>query len=86
MATIYNDVRNINRKEEANLSPRTGRPLKDNSKDTVLRVRVDNDTLRELDECVDKLSSDRSKVIRLGISKVKKSLENKKRREKEPVE
>lgn len=37
------------------------------NKDTMLRVRVDDDTLNKLDYVVEKQSSDRSKVIRQGI-------------------
>lgn len=37
------------------------------NKDTMLRVRVDDDTLNKLDYVAEKQSSDRSKVIRQGI-------------------
>lgn len=46
-----------------------GRPT-DNPKNTMVRVRVDDETLKILDECVDNLNLNRSEVIRMGIRKV----------------
>jgi len=44
-----------------------GRPASDAPKDYMLRVRMDQETLRQLDECceVEKLS--RSEIVRKGI-------------------
>ena len=44
-----------------------GRPASDAPKDYMLRVRMDQETLRQLDECceVEKLS--RSEIVRTGI-------------------
>lgn len=49
------------------MSPRTGRPKSDNRKDTMLRVRMDKETVEKLDYLAEKQCSDRSKVIRRGI-------------------
>lgn len=49
------------------MSPRTGRPKSDNRKDTMLRVRMDKETVEKLDYLAEKHGSDRSKVIRRGI-------------------
>ena len=49
------------------MSPRTGRPKSDNRKDTMLRVRMDKETVDKLDYLAEKQGSDRSKVIRRGI-------------------
>lgn len=46
-----------------------GRPT-DSPKNTMIRVRVDDSTLEKLDECVSKMNSNRSEVIRKGISMV----------------
>ena len=51
-----------------------GRPPSDNPKNITLRIRVDADTLKDLDDCVQKLESNRSEVIRQGIDMVKDSL------------
>lgn len=48
---------------------KTGRPT-DAPKNTMLRVRVDDSTLKKLDACVSKMNSNRSEVIRKGISMV----------------
>lgn len=37
---------------------------------SVIRVRVDDSTLEKLDKCVSKMNSNRSEVIRKGISMV----------------
>ena len=52
------------------MSPRTGRPLKENPKDTRIQIRLDKDTLKKLDECADEKSTTRSDVIRQGIDLV----------------
>ena len=40
-----------------------GRPT-DSPKNTMIRVRVDDYTLEKLDECVSKMNSNRSEIIR----------------------
>lgn len=64
-------------KEVKKMSPRTGRPKSDNPKDIQLKIRADRQTIEDLDFCCEKSNSTRSDVIRLGIQKVKKDLEEK---------
>ena len=58
------------------MSPKMGQKLTDNPKDTMLRVRVDKETLEKLDYLAAEQNSDRSKIVRQGIEiqyeKVKK--------------
>ncbi len=49
------------------MSPRTGRPKSDNPKLTQLAVRLDNETLKQLDEVAEKNSETRVQTIRRGI-------------------
>ena len=51
-----------------------GRPLSENPKDKTLRIRVDKDTLKKLDDCSAKLSTNRSEVVRQGIDMVSDNL------------
>lgn len=56
------------------MGPKPGQRLTDKPKDYMLRVRMDEETVKDLEECVKKLKLDRSKVVRMGIQMVKKSL------------
>ena len=53
-----------------------GRPVSENPKDYMLRVRMDVQTLQQLDECCEAENLSRSEVVRKGIqeqhSKLKK--------------
>lgn len=53
-----------------------GRPVSENPKDYMLRVRMDEQTLQQLDECCEAENISRSEVVRKGIqeqhSKLKK--------------
>lgn len=53
-----------------------GRPVSENPKDYMLRARMDEQTLQQLDECCEAESLSRSEVVRKGIqeqhSKLKK--------------
>ena len=49
------------------MSPRTGRPNSDNSKDTMLRVRIDEETVKKLEFAARELSITKSEVVRNGI-------------------
>lgn len=53
-----------------------GRPVSENPKDYMLRVRMDEQTLQQLDECCEVEHLSRSEVVRRGIqeqhSKLKK--------------
>ena len=57
------------------MSPRTGRPKANNSKDTMLRVRIDEETVNKLDFASRKLNMTKSEVVRNGIeSEYRKAL------------
>lgn len=49
------------------MSPKMGQKLTDNPKDTMVRVRMDKETVDKLDCLVAEQKSDRSKIIRQGI-------------------
>ncbi len=49
------------------MSPRTGRPKSNNPKLTQLAVRLDNETLMQLDEVAKMNSETRVQTIRRGI-------------------
>lgn len=53
-----------------------GRPVSENPKDYILRVRMDEQTLQQLVECCEAENLSRSEVVRKGIqeqhSKLKK--------------
>ena len=53
-----------------------GRPVSENPKDYMLRVRMDEETLKQLDECCKAENLSRSEVVRKGIkeqyAKIKK--------------
>nr|DAD87361.1 MAG TPA: hypothetical protein [Myoviridae sp. ctCop38] len=51
------------------MAAKMGRPT-DSPKNTMVRVRVDDETIKILDECVENLNLNRSEVIRIGIKKV----------------
>lgn len=55
-----------------------GTRLTDNPKDTMIRVRMDKDTVEKLDECTEMLESNRSEVIRKSIDEMYKSLKKNK--------
>ncbi len=52
------------------MSPKTGRPLTENPKDTRIQIRLDKVTLDKLDVCVKVNNSNRSEIIRNGIDLV----------------
>ena len=49
------------------MSPKLGQKLTDKPKDTIVKVRMDRETVEKLDTLVSEQDSDRSKVIRRGI-------------------
>lgn len=53
-----------------------GRPASESPKDFMLRVRLDDETLRQLDECCKAENLSRSEIVRKGIkeqyAKIKK--------------
>ena len=44
-----------------------GRPASENPKDYMLRVRLDQQTLQQLDQCCEATGASRSEVVRKGI-------------------
>lgn len=58
------------------MSPKIGQKLTDKPKDTMIRVRMDKDTVEKLDYLVAKQNSDRSKILRHGIEIQYNSEEN----------
>lgn len=52
------------------MSPRTGRPKIDKPKSTQLAVRLDDETLKKLDEVANANSETRVQTIRRGIEKL----------------
>lgn len=50
-----------------------GRPT-DNPKDISLKVRLDKDTAKKLDECVEVLKVSKAEVMRRGVNEVHKDL------------
>lgn len=49
------------------MSPKMGQKITDKPKDTMLRVRVNKETLEKLDYLAAEQNSDRSKIVRQGI-------------------
>lgn len=49
------------------MSPRTGRPKSDNSKDVMFRVRLDKDMVEKLEKASENLDITKSDVVRNGI-------------------
>ena len=60
------------------MSPRTGRPKSDNSKGTMLRVRIDKETERKLEVVSNELQITKSDVVRNGIEAEYKNITQKK--------
>lgn len=50
--------------------PKTGRPPKENPKDTRIQIRLDKEGIEMLDKCVQRDKSSRSEIIREGIKHV----------------
>lgn len=59
------------------MSPRTGRPKSDNNKDTMLRVRIDEETVHKLEITSKKLGISKSEVVRNGIENEYQKVQNK---------
>lgn len=51
-----------------------GRPVSPDSKHTMFRVRLDDSSMKKIDECAEKLNITRSEVVRKGIDMVHDSL------------
>lgn len=58
------------------MSPRTGRPIKGESKrDKSLQLRMSGEELRLLDECAKRLNTSRTDVVNKGVRLVKSELD-----------
>lgn len=51
-----------------------GRPVSESPKDYMLRVRLDQKTLKQLDECCEVEGKSRSEIVRKGIDEQHKRL------------
>ena len=51
------------------MNAKLGRPT-DNPKNIMIRVRMDEETVKTMDECAKQLNTTRSEIIRTGIKKV----------------
>lgn len=60
------------------MSPRTGRPKADNTRDKKLNIRLRQEELDSIQECADKLNKTRTDAIMEGIKLLKVELDNKK--------
>ena len=47
-----------------------GRPPSPDSKHTMFRVRLDDESVKLLDECAEKLQTSRSEIVRQGIKRI----------------
>lgn len=59
------------------MSPRTGRPKKENPKKVLLQIRIDEATAEDINFCAEKLNTTKSDVVRKGVKKVRSELEAK---------
>jgi hypothetical protein len=57
-------------KEGEPMSPRTGRPKAENPKDSILRVRIDDETVRILNELAEHYNEPKSVVVRNAIQQL----------------
>lgn len=59
------------------MSPRTGRPPKDNPRNVNLNIRVTKDEAQLIQNCADRLETTRTEVIIRGVEMVKAELDKK---------
>lgn len=60
------------------MSPRTGRPPKENPRNVNLNIRITKEESRRIQNCADKLSMTRTDTIMKGIEMVEKEVEEQK--------
>ena len=65
VATIY--ICCSDKKGGDSVVAKKGRPVSENPKDYMLRVRLDQETLAQLDECCEIQGKSRSEIVRKGI-------------------
>lgn len=68
VATLQYNV-SVATKGGENMNAKIGRPT-DSPKNIMIRVRMDNETVKIMDECAKALNTTRSDIIRKGIRKV----------------
>lgn len=56
------------------MSPRTGRPPKENSRDNQYRIRLSDEELQKLEFCCTKTGLNKADIIRKGIEEVYQKL------------
>ncbi len=59
------------------MSPRTGRPPKENPRNVNLNIRVTKDEAQLIQDCADRLETTRTEVIVKGVEMVKAALDKK---------
>lgn len=61
------------------MSPRTGRPIQGQTKkDLRLQLRLNQEEMSMLDECVERTGSNRTDIVMKGVRMVKRELDEKK--------
>lgn len=56
------------------MSPKTGRPKSENTKDIKMNIRISKQTANDLEECATVLNTSKVNVIEKGIDLVKKQI------------
>lgn len=56
------------------MSPRTGRPKKEDSKKIRFGFRLNEETAKDLDYCAEKLNKTKTEVVEEGINLVKEKI------------
>lgn len=64
------------KKRGGKMGIKKGTKLTDTPKDVQIKIRADKQTVEDLEFCCHKMGLTKSDVIRLGIKKVKKSVDN----------
>lgn len=59
------------------MSPRTGRPPKENPRNVNLNIRITKEESERIQNCADKLNMTRTDTIMKGIGMVEKKIEQK---------
>lgn len=59
------------------MSPRTGRPHKENPRKINLNIRLTEQEAKDIQECADKLGISRTDTIMKGIALVRAEMQNK---------
>ena len=84
MRALYHDCCKGKKRGDI-LSPRTGRPLKENPRNINLNIRISQEEAIMIQECADDLQTTRTDVIVEGIRMVKEKFNKKKVTEMSPT-